>query len=872
MIKKQRDKNENQYHLWGSGRLVLFSALLTFCTFLAFVWLLLIPSDLDSGILLGFSSSRLAALLMLLAAFLIFLTASIGFYRKPQLEKKVLPFFQKPKVLMAGFITALTLFLLTWSFLFFFHFLDEHFNPFIKTRLLPITCWLAVSSLIMMAGFIHIAGDRSPGKKQKRQWMPGWIALALIIAVLVLVYSTGLGFLQTTMIQTVSDLGVPLLEWQILYTVGLMVAFLLLHYFLVGLGKGAKLSERQQKTIDWMAFIFLWVLAVILWLQLPLPANNYFAPRALPPNYETYPFSDAQRYSLDALQLLYGDTQSEVISKPFFVVYLAALHLVGGVDYEKIIAIQTIILALFPAILFLIGKQLGNRAVGFGAGLLAIFREVDFIQTSDIANVSNSKLLMTDFPYTLGISILALLSIVWIRSKKQKDHRILLILGGVLGLNCLLRAQTLILIPFYILLILMKYWKRWKKFFLSSLLLLSIFLSTLLPLLIRNYSVSHMLWFDDSGYTSNFLTNYVMDGVNIENVDEDESLPDPEQAQPKESVLMLLEAIDHKYFEDVVGNFIRNFLSAFLQFPIRLKPQLAKSELMSLTNNFWKEPERYPGVFSTLIMIANSVILALGIGQVWNYRKTMFAVLIGFFLMISASSALFCFSGWRFIMPVDWIFYLFFLEGICLLFGLATGITCRDDAQPEEEVQAQEGENETAHSGVLPLVAIFGCFILAGSLIPIAELFQKQTENPRQDLCDRLVASAASSEEISEAAFSEADIRDICDAEDSLVVKGKLLYSRYFKRGYGYTSRPNVFYGTLDYGRLSFYILDDSPDRFYLPLDKWEEEDKFPNGSEAIILTTMEQQPEVLFMAVLDENGPFLVSSSLDEDIHPQSK
>ena len=133
MIKKQRDKNENQYHLWGSGRLVLFSALLTFCTFLAFVWLLLIPSDLDSGILLGFSSSRLAALLILLAAFSIFLIASIGFYRKPQLEKKVLPFFQKPKVLMAGFITALTLFLLTWSFLFFFHFLDEHFNPFIKT-------------------------------------------------------------------------------------------------------------------------------------------------------------------------------------------------------------------------------------------------------------------------------------------------------------------------------------------------------------------------------------------------------------------------------------------------------------------------------------------------------------------------------------------------------------------------------------------------------------------------------------------------------------------------------------------------------------------------------------------------------------------
>ena len=140
----------------------------------------------------------------------------------------------------------------------------------------------------------------------------------------------------------------------------------------------------------------------------------------LPPNFETYPFSDAERYSLDSIRIINGITSNFIISKPFHAIYLAILNYLGHLDYQNVILGQTLILAFFPSVLFLIGKEIRGNILGLGLGIFAIFREINAIQASNVANVANSKLLLSDFPSTLILSVIILLMLQWIKKPQGK--------------------------------------------------------------------------------------------------------------------------------------------------------------------------------------------------------------------------------------------------------------------------------------------------------------------------------------------------------------------------------------------------------------------------------------------------------------------
>ena len=93
--------------------------------------------------------------------------------------------------------------------------------------------------------------------------------------------------------------------------------------------------EKIQKYLPIILFVAIWLSAFILWLKQPLPINNYFAPRVLPPNFETYPFSDAERYSLDSIRIINGLTSNFIISKPFHAIYLAILNYIGTLELSE---------------------------------------------------------------------------------------------------------------------------------------------------------------------------------------------------------------------------------------------------------------------------------------------------------------------------------------------------------------------------------------------------------------------------------------------------------------------------------------------------------------------------------------------------------
>jgi len=818
-----------------------------------FLWLACLPKDPDSAVFFGYSASRLALMAVPFSAFAALLTGMILFGKNDSFRERCARCCARKPLRLGLLAAALAAFLAGWHALIFFHFLAD-FNPFLKARLLPLTVWLLASGLLLLAGLPRLVSAPAPRMRKVPAWRLFLISFLTLLVFWLLASRCGLGSAAES--TTVSDLGVPLLEWQIAYVCGLLAAGVLCWMNLAAMR--VSLSLKARYSLDLVIFLLIWFLAALLWLRQPLPENNYFAPTQLPPNYETYPFSDAQRYSLDALQLLRGDTRAEIVSKPMFVQYLAGLHWLGGLDYERLVYFQTLILALFPALLYLIGRRLNSRLLGLGAALFAILREINFIQASDIANVSNSKLLMTDFPYTLGIALLVCVTIRWLQQERERVLTLILI-GGLLALNCLLRPQSLILLPLYALLALLRHWRRkgWKQALFSFGVILLVLLLTILPLLARNYAVGRYFWFDAPDYMNKFASSYALSDIGeMEEAGETAA----GGSQFAGSLLSALGAADSKLLTGIANNFFRNLLSAFLQFPLRFNASVPLQDLTGIRANFWAELGDYRHPLNDLLACLNALLFALGIARLWRRGARVLLALLGFFTCISLSSALFRFSGWRFIMPVDWIFYLFYLEGFIFLCQMAAGRV--GWPAPAEAIARGNGKLTWSAGRRLPEALLALLFIFIGALIPIREAFIKDSAPETRDaLCGQLADLL--DEETSP--LTETELREMCLSEDSFVNSGELLYPRYFRAGYGYAARPNLYYGTLDYARMSFYILDGITSRYYIPLEDPDGLGDYRNGSRIILLSRLELLPEMQVMAVIGAPGSVRFSASFGQ-------
>jgi hypothetical protein len=260
-----------------------------------------------------------------------------------------------------GIIISFLLALTAWSFAFFFNFLRLMNDMGAYVRLLPILLYgflIGLESLLFIA--LEWLGGRkktAPRRFKELFRMPFWIALIVMAALYLLVEMTGIG--KNPQFVSIISLGVPLLEGQIEYACGLNVLVLCL----AGAWGRLPLEERRNRklNIDLLVCVALWLLAAGLWLSLPLPKHNYFAPEQLPPNYSIYPFSDAEQYDMNSLWVWKGSIKDTVISKPLYIVFLSILHALVGYDYGKVILLQTLVLAILPAVIYLVGKEMHSR-------------------------------------------------------------------------------------------------------------------------------------------------------------------------------------------------------------------------------------------------------------------------------------------------------------------------------------------------------------------------------------------------------------------------------------------------------------------------------------------------------------------------------
>jgi len=254
--------------------------------------------------------------------------------------------------------------------------------------------------------------------------------------------------------------GVPVLLNQLV----LIIFLVLMGDLILDKMKVRKAGKRTAGVwLDVVICLLLWIGAAWLWNQAPF-SNSFFAEGPYPPNQDYYPYSDAALTDLGGQYMLIGERLEYpyFTEKPLYTFFLGLLHQFVGQNYLTTTTWQIVCFALFPVLLYLLGKEFYHRLFGLSLALFAVVKEYNAIFSTFKISVSNSRLYLSEFPTMILMALLALILLKWFK-KPQKKSPWIILSGAVLGFALMVRTNALLLVPCVMLAAMFIYKFHWKQ-------------------------------------------------------------------------------------------------------------------------------------------------------------------------------------------------------------------------------------------------------------------------------------------------------------------------------------------------------------------------------------------------------------------------
>ncbi len=826
----------------AAGLLRIYFLLPAIEALLAIALVFATPSESNQTLFLGLSSVRwaLAVVLFVLGlacASLVWLSLSKP-KAWPNIEKTILAKIQHPFIYSLLIVLAVVisvggfyLVLLTFKF-------TDEFVRALLVRIFPLVFWLLLVGIQTLILFPQLRVGLRQGKKET--WLPVLIGLGALILIGLFMSLNGLG-LQPDRTGWENP-GVPLLATQI------FIAWLggILLYELIRMVE--KRFGWRFSRVDLLAAAVLWLMAIWVWQAQPL-TPTFFSPAPHPPNYEYYPYSDAANHDLAAQSLLIGEGFTEVAEKPLYSFFLATIHSVVGQDYSNVVAAQIVLLALFPSALYLLAGQLHHRLSGGLLAIAIIFRESNAIALSGEINVSHSKLLMTDLPAALGMSLLCLLLLRWLRSDRR-ELRWPMWVGGALGILLLLRSQIIIFVP---LLLVLAFWRGGKNLRPRAVyagLLLLCFALAAVPWMWRNYQQTGQF-----GYSQPLQALYLAKQYSLTPEQGDPGFPEGTQVSEYVSLgfsKVVNFTLNHprEVSGFVSAHFFHNEISSLLALPMRfdladkmvtfynLRPfwigeearlwaQCCSLNAYIADTPYW---QNWSGAFPSeawLPLTFNLVILSIGVLAAWKKVGWLALVPIGIHVFYNLSAAIARVSGWRLILPVDWVLILFYCLGLAqLTLWVWRYFFNASLAEPVQAATRSKRRYPGWRQQGLPAVA--AAILFAGLLLPAIEVaIPARYAN---------LNAAAAEEEWRSSELAEQtglDVAAFLRQPGARILWGQALYPRFYPEGAGEPGGDGSAFNILPYARLSFWLVGPENNQIALPVSAAP---SFPNAVDVLVL------------------------------------
>lgn len=629
--------------------------------------------------------------------------------------------------------------------------------------------------------------------------------------------------------------GIPIFGWQFVLAL-LAGAFLIICQF--------PISRRA----DFLPLL-IWLFAVLLWMSVPLTAlrNSFYAP-IWPPYNLPFPASDAAYYDANAQSLLMGEGfAASIPTRPLFILFLAALHALFGQDYARIILVQTLIYALLPAALYFLGKNMHSRAAGLAAALLAVFREWNSLWAASDARVSNTQMLLSDFPSALALIAWILLALRWLRRRSDTQSNLPAFLcGGALGLQLLLRTQAAFLAPGVLLLAFFAFWPDWKKWFVQSIVFTAGFILAVFPWLTRNYLATGSIAFEDPIQVK-VLASMYSGGTPTSN------FPQFEGQTPAEIGRRVMDIILEKpgYVAGFTANqFLANGIDTLLVLPIFAR----YDGLTAPIYLYWYEWNGRLSPANAALFMVYLAVISLGLAAAWKRLRWVGLLPLAAFISYAFATSLARYSGWRYIFPVDWAGYFYFalgaMEAVSLI-ALLFGREADDNADTKEAAAGPSAASRRPPLNAFLLSSF--CILFIASLPAIAEFAIPRAE----PLC-----AGSALECLSASGIEQGQAAQFLNQPGASMLTGRVLYPRYFPRFEGLAStNPAPAFAPREFPRMGFLLLDaGSIEQIVLPMKGSR---PFPHAADAVVLGCRREAYVEARLVLFPASGEIFASGSL---------
>lgn len=760
-----------------------------FQSLIAILALLRVPSE-------GLSFARLALLGALVVVFLIGVGLGFVAYR----NSTHLSGFVSAPAITSSALLALTLSLS----LFLLRYLNpERLLPYYE-RMAPLL-WLffflaleATFSLLLLKNGFHVrvlAGRAAI-------YRASFIAFIFLFSLFLFVSITKIGITPDTAYW--GEPGVAIQGWQ--FILSLLVGFTILLF--------STRSSLPDSRYALLLPVSLYLTAVILWLSVPLEtlANSFYAPIS-PPTNLPLPYSDAGFYDFSSQSLIIGTGYfGGIPPRPLYVTFLAFLHLLFNQNYAAIIAAQTLVLGLFPVMLYFLGRKLHSPAAGVTVALFAIFREYTGLWIASNTRVTNSKMFTTDFPTAMAIAVICLVVIWWL---ERRDLKSTLVAGGAFGLFLLFRTQSMLTLPVLFVLVLFAIRFKWSEWLKAGMVFGITMLLVVLPWLTHNYTISGKFSFDDPNQVAVLYSQYAFTG-NL-----DLSQFDPATDSVRERIISFTLENPAYVANFIASHFLNTEIGGLLALPL-IKPFNGLQEPINL---YWVEWNGSLEWYNLALILFYLTALALGLGAAWRRMGWLGLVPLAFNLGYAMSNGIARFSSWRYNMPIDWIIYFYMgiglievLGGLSLLFGArAEKIFPQSEAPAPQTIQLSGFRLQS----LLPVLA----FILIGALPWLAKGFAQPRYTATQE---KLIASLASS------GYRADDVQTFLAQKNAVLLEGRLLFPRMYWKGEGLSSaNPWPAYAAQDFPRIGFLLINAHHQNLIFPTNELLD---FKQGADVIVL------------------------------------
>jgi hypothetical protein len=818
----------------------------------ALVYLFSIPADPKNSFIAGYSLARLAVMAGMAIIFLAMaILAALALRRPSQIWSRIDPVLASRNKSLLVVLMLAVVFLGGWLATFTPSYQFAGYAAYID-RLRPVVIWMGLFSL--QAGVVLLIKQRTAGqggRVNQKLNLRGWaITLGILLLVWGLIVVTRLGLKPDPLYW--NQPGVPLLAGQVLlaWLVGMILILGAFNRRITGW-----LARIKANRLDLVIFVAIWLAAALLWTHVPFP-GSFFAPGPYPPNQQLYPFSDAAKYDTDAQYafLGLGMNDSAYTDKPLYSTFLLLLHVVVGQRYDWIVTAQMIVLAIFPALLYLLGKALHSRVAGVLVAFLAIFQEINSISASQLLLSSNSHLLLSEVPTAVGLALFTYLMVRWLK-EPQRRTVFPLLAGGVLGLCTLIRHNPWVLLAVVMGVSFIVYGRSRKNWFRAGVLFALGMGLAIAPWMARSWYFNHtpfyfMKTLNGSFFPSRYYTIQDDQTAQVSATPRPTSVPTrtptpalvtatprptktprPVVAQIKENIKDTTRKIPNA-LNFGSAHFFHNIVASVITLPVSLEMNDVQHTVLS-PSSFWAE--EWAGSLTAgqaVMLLIDIALLALGIASSWKRLRYVGLIPLFVALFYFLSNGIARTSGGRYLVPAVWVIYFYFGLGLVQISQVAIGWITN---QP----LFHEGENSASELVVSPpikaryLVLLAVLLFLIGATLPVSErvfpkVFPVQWSNKQR------VNKWLPQGSLEQAGMQTTGLTAFLADPNAAVLVGRVLYPRFYPANKGEPDRLSP-YATRSYARLVFDMIGPNMEEgVVLPITKAPV--SFSQGIDAVVL------------------------------------